>query len=126
MTAFTTGRTKPRRARRLDRMAAKDERLGRGSAADRAFFERNPDRNYGARLATAYEVAALEMMSEPPAAPPGELFLWMLVHQIAPGFRMRLFAFGGAPVGANANIDEEKARDLFVAADSQFAAEVAS
>jgi hypothetical protein len=70
-------------------MAAEDDRLGRGSADDRAFFERNPDRNYRARLATAYEVAWHdEMNPNAPAALPGDLFLWVLVRQIAPGVRM--------------------------------------
>jgi hypothetical protein len=53
------------------------------------------------------------MIPEAPAAPSGELFLWMLVHQIAPGFRMRRFAFGPPPTGPRANIDEATVHDLF-------------
>jgi hypothetical protein len=65
MSATTTDKPRPViRSKKLDRMAAEDEQLGRGSAGDRLFFERNPDRNYRARLATSYEVAALEMIPE--------------------------------------------------------------
>ena len=78
---------KPRR-KKLERLAAEDDRLGRGSADDRAFFENNPSREYRARLATPYEVAAFEMRVEAPTMP-GGLFLWTLVHQIIPGIRMR-------------------------------------
>ena len=116
MTTIDTA-DRPRRSRQLDRMAAEDDRLGRGSAADRAFFQRNPERNFCARLATPYEVAALEMMAEAPAAPAGELFLWTLVRQIAPGFRLRRYAFAPPPIGPRADIDEEMVRDLFAAVD---------
>jgi hypothetical protein len=95
-------------------MAAEDERLGRGSAGDRLFFENNPDRNYRARLATSYEVAWFEMMPEAPAAPSsGELFLWVLVHQVAPGMRLRRFVFAPPPTGPRADIDEETVCYLF-------------
>jgi hypothetical protein len=102
-----------RTSRRLNRLVAEDERLGRGSAADRAFFERNPHRNYLARLATPYELAAFEMAGGGPAAPPGELFLWTLVRQLAPGFRVRTYAFAPPPIGPRADIDEETVRELF-------------
>jgi hypothetical protein len=109
---------KPRRSKRLDRMMAEDERLDRGSVGDRLFFENNPDRNYRARLATAYEIAWHdEMTPEAPAAPPGELFLWVLVRQIAPGLRKRRFAFAPPPTGPRADIDEETARYLFAAVE---------
>jgi hypothetical protein len=107
---------KPRRSKKLlERLAAEDDRLGRGSADDRAFFENNPDREYRARLATPFEVAAFEMRVEAPM--PGGLFLWTLVHQIIPGIRMRRYVAGGLPVGPRADIDEETARALFVAVE---------
>ncbi len=100
------------RSKKLDRMMAEDERLGRGSVGDRLFFEDNPDRNYRARLATAYEIAWHEMMCEAPP-PSGELFLWVLVHQIAPGLRMRRYAVAPPPTGPRADMDEETVHDLF-------------
>jgi hypothetical protein len=103
---------KPRRSKKLERLAAEDERLGRGSADDRDFFQRNPAREYRARLATPYEIAAFEMMAEAPA-PPGGLSLWTLVRQIEPGFRMRKYAFAPPPVGPRADMDEETVHDLF-------------
>ena len=57
MSTTTDTIDKPRRSKRLDRMEAEDERLGRGIAGDRLFFENIPNRNFRARLATAYEVA---------------------------------------------------------------------
>jgi hypothetical protein len=45
------------------------------------------------------------------------MFLWTLVHQIEPGFRMRKYAFAPPPVGPRADIDEETARALFTAVD---------
>jgi hypothetical protein len=106
---------KPRRSKKLDRLAAKDDRLGRGSADDRAFFENNPDREYRARLATAYEVAAFEMRVEAPM--PRGLFLGTLIHQIIPGVRVRRYVAAPPPVGARADMDEATARDLFVAVE---------
>jgi hypothetical protein len=94
-------------------MEAEDERLGRGSVGDRLFFEDNPDRNFRARLATAYEVAWHDEMNPPNAlaAPSGDLFLWVVVRQIAPGMRMRRFGYGPPP---RADMDEALARDLFM------------
>jgi hypothetical protein len=106
---------KPRRSKKLDRMAAEDDRLGRGSADDRAFFQNNPNREYRARLATPYEVAAFEMMAEVPALP-DEMFLWTLVHQIIPGIRMRRYV--AAPLtGWRPDLNEETARYLFAAVE---------
>jgi hypothetical protein len=106
---------KPRRSKKLDRLAAEDDRLGRGSADDRAFFERNPDREYRARLATPYEIAAFEMRVVAPM--PGGLFLWTLIHQLIPGIRMRRYVAAPPPVGPRADIDEATARDLFAAVE---------
>jgi hypothetical protein len=107
---------KPRR-KKLERLAAQDDRLGRGSAADRDFFENNPSREYRARLATPYEVAAFEMRVEAPTMP-GGLFLWTLVHQIIPGIRMRRYVAAPPPVGPRADMmDEATARDLFAAVE---------
>jgi hypothetical protein len=108
----------PRRSKKLERLAAEDDRLGRGSASDRA-FARNPHRNFRARLATSYEMAALEMMPDAPTAPSGDLFLWVVVRQIAPGFRMRKYAFAPPPVGPRADMDEETVRDLFWGSSDQ-------
>ena len=107
---------KPRR-KKLERLAAEDDRLGRGSADDRAFFENNPSREYRARLATPYEVAAFEMRVEAPTMP-GGLFLLTLVHQIIPGIRMRRYVAAPPPVGPRADMDEATARDLFVAVEA--------
>jgi hypothetical protein len=103
----------PRERRsQLDLMEAEDDRLGRGVAGDRAFFEDHPNREYRARLATPYEVARHdEMNPNALAAPPGDLFLWVVVHQIIPGMRMRRFGYGLPP---RADIDEATARDLFL------------
>ena len=84
----TSTANRPCWSRRLERMAAEDERRGRGSADDRAFFKRT-GRKYRARLATPYEVAAFEMMSSNPAPPSDEMFLWSMVRQIKPGIRQR-------------------------------------
>jgi hypothetical protein len=106
---------KPRRSKKLDRLAAKDERLGRGSADDRAFFESNPDREYRARLATPYEVAAFEMRVVAPM--PVGLFLWTLIHQLIPGIRMRRYVAAPPPPAPRADMDEATARALFVAVE---------
>jgi hypothetical protein len=106
---------KTRRSKKLERLAAEDDRLGRGSADDRAFFENNPDREYRARLATPYEVAAFEMRVVAPM--PGGLFLWTLIHQLIPGIRMRRYVAAPPPVGPRADIDEATARDLFAAVE---------
>lgn len=106
---------KSRRSKKLERLAAEDERLGRGVADDRAFFADNPAREYRARLATPYEVAAFEMVSEAPALP-DEMFLWTLVHQIIPGIRMRRYV--AAPLtGWRPDLNEETARYLFAAVE---------
>ena len=102
---------------RLDLMEAEDERLGRGIAGDRAFFEDNSNREYRARLATPYEVAWHdEMNPNALAAPPGDLFLWVVVRQPAPGMRMRRFGYGPPP---RADIDEAAACDLFLQLSDQ-------
>ena len=100
---------------RLDRLAAEDDRLGRGSADDRLFFQRNPNREFRARLATPYEVAAFEMIAEAPALP-GELFLWTLVRQVIPGIRMRRYV--ATPLtGWRPDLNEETAAYLFAAVE---------
>jgi hypothetical protein len=103
----------PRERRsQLDLMEAEDERLGRGSVGDRAFFARNPHRSFRARLATPYEVAWHdEMNPNAPAAPSGDLFLWVVVREICPGMRMRRFGYGPPPP---ADMDEAAARELFL------------
>ena len=108
----------PRERRsQLDLMEAEDERLGRGSVGDRAFFARNPHRSFRARLATPYEVAWHdEMNPNAPAAPSGDLFLWVVVREICPGMRMRRFGYGPPP---RADIDEAAACVLFLQLSDQ-------
>jgi len=103
----------PRERRsQLDLMEAEDQRLGRGVAGDRVFFEDHPNREYRARLATPYEIAWHdEMNPNALAAPPGDLFLWVVVRQPAPGMRMRRFGYGPPPP---ADMDEAAARELFL------------
>jgi hypothetical protein len=93
------------------------EKVSRITNADRLFFERHPDRRHRVRLAGDVEIAEIETVRGLPMdVRPGES-IYALVRSVAPGERHRLLAPG--PEGAETDLPESLARELFEAALSR-------
>lgn len=98
---------------RLEQLVAVDEEQGRGSISDRVFFENNPQRRYRMRLATPAEIATATLIGWSP--PTNDRFLWVCVHHLRPGVRLRLSVTAPMPAGGMLlnDIPEEVARDIY-------------
>jgi hypothetical protein len=88
-------------------MAADDS-----SQLDKAFFARNPTRQYRARLATQKELAKLAACNAMPACPP-HMQIWTCIQQIAPGMRFRTYRAAAVPPWLTHDVGERFARVMF-------------
>jgi hypothetical protein len=92
--------------------------LGRIAEADRVFFELHPDQKHRVRLASEVEIAQHEILSgKLMRLPPGHRH-FVIVRNIAPGRRLRLFVTNEENAGTD--VPEDLADVLFdMAAASQ-------
>jgi hypothetical protein len=79
---------------------------------DRAFFARNPTRQYRARLATQKELAKLTCCNALPACP-AHMEIWTCVRQLAPGVRFRTYRAAAVPPWLVHNVPEQIAKMMF-------------
>jgi hypothetical protein len=100
-------RLQQRRLRKLDQAA-----LDRVIAADRAFFDRFPDRQYRIRQAAEVEIDEFEIILNFPLRPrPPDKKIFIGVKKLADGVRRRMhFA---ASVTDEVDVSETVARELF-------------
>ena len=87
--------------------------LGHIAEADRVFFEQHPDRRHRVRFASEVEIAQHEILSgKLMRLPPGHRH-FVIVRNIAPGRRLRLFVtnFEGAETGLD--VPEDLADVIF-------------
>jgi hypothetical protein len=98
--------------RRLARAMRKDARRGVGSAEDSAFFKANPTRNHRMRLATANEIATVDIAGIAPAGADG--WWWLTaVREISPGKRAAVCFYAPLPPWPLAQTSERLARAVF-------------
>jgi hypothetical protein len=90
------------------------EKVDRIMQADRRFFERFPHRQHRVRLTSQAELAQNELLEGRPATPPPGCRVFTIVRNIAPGVRLRIYAFGLE--GAETDLSELTARAIFEAA----------
>ena len=96
--------------RAMQRLAGDVERATDG---DRRFFERHPDRSYRVRLASKSEIAQREITTGIDSfGPDPTTRYFILVHQLAPGVRMRAYVPGPAEE-AGEDFSENAARCLW-------------
>ena len=86
------------------------DRVDRMTQADRAFFERRPDRQHRVRLAHSAEIEQHEILDGPIAAPTG-CPVFVAVKNIAPGHRLRVFVLGIE--GGETDLNEEEACAIY-------------
>jgi hypothetical protein len=79
---------------------------------DRAFFARNPTRQYRARLATQKELAKLTCCNALPPCP-SYMEIWTCVQQIAPGIRFRKYRAAAVPSWLTHDVGETIACRMF-------------
>ena len=85
--------------------------LGRIADADRVFFEQHPDRRHRIRFASDVEIAQHEILSgKLVRLPPGHRH-FVIVRNIAPGRRLRLFVTNEE--NAETDVPEDLADVLF-------------
>lgn len=96
--------------RQLQKIA---DRVDRVTQADRLFFERRPDRKHRVRLASQAELEQCELMEGLPTAPPPGCRVFTIVRNIAPGARLRLYAYGLE--GAETDLSEATALAIYEA-----------
>ena len=75
--------------RQLQKLAEKVDRI---TQADRRFFERFPHRQHRIRLMSQAEIDQTALLDGKPPWIPQGFELFTVVRNIAPGYRMRLFA----------------------------------
>ena len=83
------------------------------AALDKAFFQRNPHRQYRARLATPEEVNKLAACNGMPLVPDQRMQIWTVVKQVYPGFRLRHYRAALVPYAIIHNVPEGTARYMF-------------
>jgi hypothetical protein len=85
-------------SRQIKKLAPHVDRI---TQADHVFFEQHPDRKHRVRLASEVEIAQSEIMSgEVMTLPPGHR-LFVIVRNVAPGYRVRLFVTNAKNAGAD-------------------------
>ena len=85
--------------------------LGHIAEADRVFFEQHPDRRHRVRFASEVEIAQHEILSgKLMRLPPGHRH-FVIVRNIAPGRRLRLFVTNAEDAGTD--VPEDLADVLF-------------
>jgi hypothetical protein len=89
------------------------------AALDRAFFARNPTRQYRARLATQKELAKLAACNALPACPP-HMQIWTCIQQIAPGMRFRTYRSASVPPWLTHDVGERIARVMFESEEGNY------
>jgi hypothetical protein len=84
--------------RQLKKLARYVERV---ADTDRVFFEQHPDRKHRVRLPSEVEIAQNEIMSGEVMTLPSGHRLFMIVRNVAPGYRVRLFVTNAENAGAD-------------------------
>ena len=98
------------RRRRMKKLADRVDRITQG---DRRFFERFPHRQHRVRLASEVELQQRKLMEGAPLAIPPGFKVFVVVRNVFPGARMRLFL--AAPEGRETDVCEATARSVFEA-----------
>jgi hypothetical protein len=80
---------------------------------DKAFFQRNPHRQYRARLATAGELAKLIACNAMPRPMPANMEVWTCVKQVLPGIRQRHYRAAAVPPWLTHDVGEAIACQMF-------------
>ena len=95
--------------RKLQRLS---ERIDRKIlSADRAFFERFPNRSHRVRLASQLELQANKLLNPTSPEPPDGYAAYVAVRQLRPGIRMRGFFID--PSGGDTDLSEDEAHALY-------------
>jgi hypothetical protein len=97
--------------RQMQKLADSVDRV---TQADRRFFERFPSRQHRVRLASQAEIKQQEILNGATLAVPTGCRIFIVIRDIAPGVRLRLFTFGLE--GAETDLPETTARAIFEAA----------
>jgi hypothetical protein len=90
------------------------------AALDKAFFQRNPHRQYRARLATPEELAKLAACNAMPPMPDPSMQIWTCVKQIVPGFRQRYYRAAAVPPWLIHDVGERIARIMFESEEGNY------
>jgi hypothetical protein len=96
------------RRRQMKKLAPHVDRI---TQADRAFFEQHPDRKHRLRLASEVEIAQNEILSGEVTTPPPGHRHFVIVRNVAPGHRLRLFVTNAEDAGTD--VEEALAHALF-------------
>jgi hypothetical protein len=83
------------------------------AALDKAWFQRNPHRQYRARLATLEEMNKLTACNAMPRPMPANMQVWTCVKQIFPGYRERHYRSAAVPPWMTHDVPEHIARMFF-------------
>jgi hypothetical protein len=93
------------------------DRVDRVTQADRMFFERFPDRMHRVRLASQAEIEQQELIHGAALWTPPHCRIFVVVRNVAPGARMRLFIF--SVEGSETDLDETTAAKIFAASATE-------
>ena len=115
-TSIWFSRSQRRQLRRLE------DRVDRITQDDRRFFERFPHRQHRVRLASEVELQQRKLMEGAPLAIPPGFKVFVVVRNVFPGARMRLFL--PAPEGRETDVSEVTARAIFEAVATPYTWEV--
>src|SRR4051794_33085449 len=99
----------PTQRRKLQRLT--DRIDGKILASDRHFFERFPHRSHRMRIASKLELAALRVVDPTGSGASAGQRAYVLVKQIAPGLRTRVFFVARA--NEDSDLSEEAARAVY-------------
>ena len=94
--------------RQIKKLAPHVDRI---TQADRVFFEQHPDRKHRLRLASEVEIAQNEILSGEVTTPPPGHRHFVIVRNVAPGHRLRLFVTNAEDAGTD--VPEDLADVLF-------------
>ena len=86
-------------------------RVDRVAQADRAFFERRPDRQHRVRLASQAELAYQTLIGVRPLTAPLGCQVFVAVRNVVSGARLRILVFGLE--GSETDLSEAEAQAVF-------------
>jgi hypothetical protein len=90
------------------------------SALDKVFFQRNPHRQYRARLSTPQELNKLAANNAMPPIPDPSMLIWTCVKQVYPGFRLRNYRAAAVPPWLTHDVGERIARVMFESKEGNY------
>lgn len=94
--------------RQIERLADEVDRV---LESDRRFFRRRPDRQHRVRLVSRAEIALNNLVGGQHAEPPAGCSHFVVVKQLAPGVRTRVFLVAASD--ASTDVAESAARAIF-------------